>query len=189
MARHVLDTFPEMRFSVSATTRPRRPGEVDGVHYYFLTHEDFHDRVARGAFLEYEEVYPGLFYGTLHSEVDRLLAHHPVLFDVEVDGALNIKRHFGDRALTVFIRPPSLDVLAERLRARKTETPATIAARLRRAERELAAADRFDAVVLNDDLPTAVRETLSLVESFLSVPEDQSNGPSDPVEPAPDATS
>ncbi|QXD13793.1 guanylate kinase [Rhodocaloribacter litoris] len=167
IARRVLDAFPGMHFSVSATTRPPRPGEVDGVHYHFVSEEEFRRLIDEGAFIEYEEVYPGRFYGTLVREVREAARTGPVLLDVEVKGAMNVKRLFGDDALVIFIRPPSLAVLAERLRRRGTETEASLRTRLERAAQELEYADRFDAVVVNDELDRATEETLRLVRSFL----------------------
>ncbi|MFQ5570103.1 MAG: guanylate kinase [Rhodothermales bacterium] len=168
IARGVLEAIPETKFSISATTRPQRPQEKHGVHYYFVSEEQFRALIDDGQLIEYEEVYPGRFYGTLRSEVDRLAETHPVLLDIDVKGTLAVKHLYGDDALAVFIQPPSLDVLAERLRARKTETEDTLRTRLDRARTELTYADRFDAVVVNEDLDTAVEETLRLVRSFLN---------------------
>ena len=168
IARRVLAAIPEVRFSVSATTRPARPHEQDGVDYYFVSPERFQELIAEGALLEHEEVYPGRLYGTLRTEVERLAEEVPVLLDIEVKGALNVKRLFGEKALVLFIRPPSLDVLEDRLRARGTETPETLRTRLERARREIAFADRFDAVIVNDRLDEAVEETLRRVRSFLA---------------------
>jgi guanylate kinase len=167
IARRVLEAFPEMRFSVSVTTRPPRPGERDGVHYHFISEEEFRRHIAAGDLLEYEEVYPGRFYGTLVSEVRDAAKKRPVLLDIEVKGAENVKKIFGDDALVIFIRPPSLEVLAERLRLRNTESEETLRHRLERAAHELEYADRFDAVVVNDDLDRATEETIRLIRSFL----------------------
>ncbi|RMF59740.1 MAG: guanylate kinase [Bacteroidetes bacterium] len=167
IARRVLAAFPEMRFSVSATTRPPRPGEIDGVHYHFISEDAFRRLIDEGAFIEYEEVYPRRFYGTLVREVREAARTGPVLLDVEVKGAMNVKRLFGDDAFVIFIRPPSLAVLAERLRQRGTETEESLRTRLERAAHELEYADRFDAVVVNDNLDRATEETLRLVRSFL----------------------
>lgn len=167
IARRVLEAIPELRFSVSATTRPPRPHERDGVHYHFVTAERFQEMVAAGELLEHEEVYPGRFYGTLRSEVERLAQDVPVLLDVEVKGALNVKQLFGDRALVLFIRPPSLEALEARLRERGTETPVSLRQRLLRAEQEMAFAGCFDAVIVNDRLEEAVEETLHQVRSFV----------------------
>ena len=167
IARRVLASFPEMDFSVSATTRARRPYEKHGVHYYFVSEETFRDFIADGALIEYEEVYPGRFYGTLCSEVEDQTTTTPILLDIDVEGTLNVKRLYGDGALTIFIKPPSLETLAERLRRRNTETDDTLRDRLDRARHELTYADRFDAVVVNDDLARAVDETIRLVRQFL----------------------
>lgn len=168
IARRVLEAIPEMRFSVSATTRSPRPHEREGIDYYFVSPERFRALVAEGELLEHEEVYPGRFYGTLRSEVERLAERVPVLLDIEVKGALNVKRLFGDEALVLFIRPPSLEALEARLWARGTETPTSLRQRLERARGEIAFADRFDAVIVNDDLDRAVEETLQRVRSFLA---------------------
>ena len=168
IARRVLEAIPEIRFSVSATTRPPRPHEREGIDYYFVSPERFRAMVAEGALLEHEEVYPERFYGTLRSEVERLAQDVPVLLDIEVKGALNVKRLFGEKALVLFIRPPSLEALEARLRARGTETPASLRLRLERARGEIAFADRFDAVIVNDDLDRAVEETLQRVRTFLA---------------------
>jgi guanylate kinase len=167
IARRVLQAFPQMRFSVSATTRPPRDYETDGVHYHFLTPEAFEQRIEAGDLIEYEEVYPGKVYGTLRSEVERATNDAPVLLDIEVNGAYNVKRFFGDDALVIFIRPPSMEALAERLRGRATEDPHSLQHRLRRAEMELQQAGRFDAIVVNDDLEDAVAETIQRVADFL----------------------
>ena len=168
IARRVLAAIPEIRFSVSATTRPARPHEQDGVDYHFVSPERFQELIAEGALLEYEEVYLGRLYGTLRTEVERLAEEMPVLLDIEVKGALNVKRLFGEKALVLFIRPPSLAVLEDRLRARGTETSETLRTRLERARQEIAFADRFDAIIVNDQLDEAVEETLRRVRSFLA---------------------
>ena len=165
IAQRVMQACPAMRFSVSATTRPPRPLERDGVHYHFLSVDAFRELLENDALLEYQEVYPGRYYGTLRQTVAD--ADHPVMLDVEVKGAMNVKRIFGDDALAIFIQPPSLAVLEERLRNRGTETEETLRTRLARAEMELAQANRFDAVVVNDDLETAVAEAIEHVARFL----------------------
>ena len=170
IARRVLAAFPSMRFSVSATTRPARPGEREGIDYWFMDAEGFERLVAEDAFIEREQVYPGRWYGTLHSEVDRSTTAAPVLLDVDVRGAENVKRVFGADALGIFIRPPSYDILEARLRARGTESAADLEVRLARVRDELTHEDRFDAVVVNDDLDRAVEETIGLVRSFLAGP-------------------
>jgi guanylate kinase len=168
IAHRVLEVMPEMQFSVSATTRDARPDETDGEDYHFLSTEEFERRIEEGDLLEYEEVYPGQFYGTLHSEIKTKAEDGPVLLDIDVEGALNVKRRFGDDALVLFIAPPSKDELRNRLEGRGTEDDRTLANRLDRAERELEKVDAFDAVVVNDDLDTAVEETLSRIHQFLN---------------------
>ena len=157
-----------LHFSIRATSRPPRGSERDGVEYYFLTAEEFRRRIAAGDFLEYEEVYPGCYYGTLNSEVQRIWAKgNTVLFDVDVLGGLNIKKKFGAQALAIFIQPPSVDELRRRLVSRGTDSPEAIEQRVDKAEQELAYAPRFDAVVVNDNLEEAQRETVALVRDFL----------------------
>ena len=169
IARRVLAALPQLRFSVSATTRAPRPTETDGEDYHFLTPEEFQARIDAGDLLEYEEVYPDRYYGTLRSEVEAQAEHHPVLLDIDVKGALNVKRLYGDAALVLFIAPPSLDELQRRLEGRGTEAPAALRDRLNRAEQELAKADACDAVVVNDDLDVAVEETLTRIRQFLKL--------------------
>lgn len=157
------------RFSISATSRKPRGSEQDGVEYYFLTEEDFRRRIGEGDFLEYEEVYPGCFYGTLRSEVDRTLAQgENVILDIDVQGGLNVKKIYGDRALTLFIQPPSIERLRERLERRGTDAPEVIERRLAKAETELSFAPKYDAVVVNDDLEEACRDAARVIEDFLS---------------------
>lgn len=168
IARKVLRAFPDMQFSVSATTRAPRPGERDGVDYHFISHERFLELVEQGEILEYEEVYPGRLYGTLRSEVEQKGRAGPVLLDVDVKGARSVERLYGDSALTVFIEPPSLARLAERLRARGTETEHALQTRLDRAQMELQHADQFDVRIVNDQLDRAVEETLAAVRAFLA---------------------
>lgn len=157
------------RFSISATSRKPRGSEQDGVEYYFLTEEDFRRRISEGDFLEYEEVYPGCFYGTLRSEVDRTLAQgENVILDIDVQGGLNVKKIYGDRALTLFIQPPSIERLRERLERRGTDAPEVIERRLAKAETELSFAHRYDEVVVNDDLEEACRDAARVIEDFLS---------------------
>ncbi len=157
-----------LAFSVSATSRKPRPGEKDGVDYYFLTVEEFKQKISNGEFLEWVEVYPGQFYGTLKSEVERLWKlGKNVVFDVDVIGGLNIKSHYPDRALAIFIKPPSLEELRRRLEKRGTETPESIAKRLERAKMELTYADKFDVVIVNDDLQTAIEQTRKVLAEFL----------------------
>lgn len=157
-----------LHFSVSATSRPPRGTERHGVEYYFLTPEEFRKHIAAGDFLEYEEVYADRFYGTLRSQVDsQLAAGQNVVCDVDVLGGQNIKKHYGDRALSLFIQPPSEDELRRRLESRGTDAPEVIADRLARAEFELSFAPKFDVVVTNDQLERAEAEALAAVKRFL----------------------
>ena len=161
---------PELRlyFSVSCTSRPPRGSERDGVEYFFLTADEFRRRIADGAFLEYEEVYSGRFYGTLKQQVERQrLEGQNVVFDVDVKGGCHIKEYYRDEALSLFIQPPSADELRRRLESRATDSPEAISERLAKAEYELTFAPRFDRVVVNDDLETAKREVYDIVSRFL----------------------
>lgn len=158
----------DLAFSISATSRPPRGTERDGVEYFFLTPDEFRERIARGEFLEYEEVYPGRFYGTLKSQVEKQLAEgQNVIFDVDVVGGCNIKQYYGDRALSVFIQPPSVEELRRRLVGRGTDALEVIADRVAKAEYELGFAPKFDVVVVNDDLETAERQALDIIRNFL----------------------
>ena len=169
IVHHLLETYDTLAFSVSATNRARRSHEMDKIDYYFLSTNEFRRRVTEGDFLEYEEVYDGQFYGTLRSECERLWALGKcIVFDVDVKGALNIKRAYPDESLAIFIQPPSKDVLFERLKNRKTETPESLKKRIARANEELTFADKFDAIIVNDVLQKAFTEAESLVETFLN---------------------
>lgn len=157
-----------LHFSISATSRPPRGTEKNGVEYFFLSPEEFKTLIAKGEFLEYEEVYKDRFYGTLKSQVDAQLERgENVVCDVDVLGGQNIKAYYGDKALSLFIQPPSIEVLKQRLESRGTDTPEVIKDRLARAEFELSYADKFDKVVVNDNLEDAQSEALSLIKTFL----------------------
>ncbi|MCX7697108.1 MAG: guanylate kinase [Bacteroidales bacterium] len=159
--------FP-FAFSVSATTRPPRSCEKHGVDYYFLTVEEFKDKIINDEFVEWEEVYPGQFYGTLKSEVDRLWRERKIiLFDVDVKGAVSLKRFFGNRSLSIFIKPPSLEVLRQRLINRHTETEQTLETRIAKALYELSFEPQFDVIIVNDDLENAIAKTIIEVKNFL----------------------
>lgn len=171
LINHLRTLYPNLRFSVSACSRAPRPGEKDGESYYFLSAAEFKRRVERGDFLEWEEVYEGNYYGTLRSEVQRLWARNEVvLFDVDVKGALNLKRSLGDLALTIFIAPPSREALRKRLEARGTESAETLAKRLERYDLEMAQKENFDRVLINDDLERAEQELETIVADFLVRP-------------------
>lgn len=157
-------------FAVSATTRPPREGEVDGRNYYFMTEDAFRDAIAEDGFVEFEEVYPGRFYGTLRSEVERIIGQgHNIILDLDVNGALGVKKIYGDEAITIFIEPPSIAELRRRLEFRGTETPEVIDVRIDRAQYEISRAPEFDARVVNDRLDQAVKETRNLIAAFISL--------------------
>lgn len=162
---------PELKlgFSISATSRAPRGNEVDGREYYFLSSEEFAEKVAADEFVEWEEVYPGTCYGTLKSEVERVTSTgRNLIMDIDVKGGLNVKRCFGDRALSIFILPPNLRELERRLRGRGTDSDATIAKRLGKAEYELSFADKYDCRVINDDIDHASEQVASAIEEFLT---------------------
>ncbi len=168
IVHRMLKSESRLAFSVSATTRPQRDYEKHGKDYHFLTAEDFKNKINTGAFIEWEEVYPGIFYGTLTEEVSRLAADgKTVVFDIDVHGAMNIKKKYGENALTIFVRPPNLNVLRQRLMARKSESDETLTKRLERAGYELGFEHQFDYIVVNDDLETAVIETRGIIGRFL----------------------
>lgn len=168
IVRHILSAFKNTAFSISATTRQRRPHEIHGRDYYYLSVETFNMWIENEAFAEWEEVYPGQFYGTLRTEIDRLheVGKH-VVFDVDVKGALSIKRMFPDETLSVFIKVPDMDVLEKRLRARGTETEESLHKRLDKARHELTFENEFDKVLINDDLEQTLKEAVDIVEKFL----------------------
>ena len=159
-----------LKFSISATSRAPRGEEQDGREYYFLSPGEFRQRIEAGDFLEYEEVYKDKYYGTLKSEVERILASGDnVIFDVDVVGGCNIKQFYGSRALSVFIQPPSIDELRRRLESRGTDAPDVIESRLAKAQYELSFSPRFDVVIVNDDLARAEAEALRCIQNFLLV--------------------
>lgn len=158
----------KMAFSISCTSRAPRGTERNGVEYFFLTPDEFRSRIEAGEFLEYEEVYTDRYYGTLKSQVERQCdAGQNVVFDVDVKGGCNIKQHYGDKALSIFIMPPSVDELRRRLVSRATDAPEVIDQRIARAEFEIGFADKFDKVVVNDDLDKAKKEVLGIIKQFL----------------------
>ena len=157
-----------LHFSISATSRAPRGEEKNGVEYFFLTPDEFRQKIADDEFIEYEEVYTDKFYGTLKSQVDKQLANgENIVFDVDVNGALRIKQLYGSRALSIFIQPPSIEELRRRLEGRATDAPEVIDQRIERAKYELSQAEKFDEVVINDNLEIAQVEALALVEDFL----------------------
>lgn len=169
VVNHVLSLHPEMEFSISATSRSPRGTEKDGVEYYFISTEEFRERIEADAFVEYEEVYSGRFYGTLKSEVERIWSKgHVIIFDVDVKGGYNLKQYFGDKAMSVLILPPSIEVLKERLVNRGTDTPEAIEERVNKATWELEFAEgKFDYNLRNDDLDKTFAEIDDALEDFL----------------------
>ncbi len=169
LVRYLMDEIPSLEFSVSAASRKARKGEQHGHDYYFLTAEDFRLKIANNEFVEWEEVYEDHYYGTLLSEVERIRNNgNHVVFDVDVKGGVNIKKQFGDQALAVFVKPPSVEVLKERLIGRNTETKETLKKRLDRAVYELGFEDKFDVVLINDNLEKAKEESLILVNNYIN---------------------
>lgn len=168
IVKHLLQHDERLMFSVSACTRNRREGEVDGKDYYFLSKETFADKIKNNEFLEYEEVYGGNFYGTLKSEIERIWdLGKVVLFDVDVVGGLNIKNFYGEQALAVFVKPPDVATLEKRLRHRSTETEETLKMRVEKAVHELEFQSKFEEVLLNDVLEEALKKAEVLVNDFL----------------------
>lgn len=168
IVKHLLTKFPSLSFSISATTRELRGDEQNDKDYYFISKEDFLHKVARQEFVEFEEVYSGTFYGTLRSEIQRIWDEDKhVIFDIDVEGGLRLKRKYEVDALAIFVQPPSLEVLKERLTGRGTDSPEKLQERFIKAEKELAYADKFDVVLKNFDLQTACLEAEKLVEDFI----------------------
>lgn len=169
IVHHLLKKIPTLSFSISATTREKRGDEVHGLDYYFISKEEFLHKIAHKDFVEFEEVYSGTFYGTLRSEIDRIWAEGKhVIFDIDVEGGLHLKKKFGDKALAVFVQPPSLEVLVERLTGRGTDSEEKLAERIKKADKELQYASRFDVIQKNYDLDVACAEAEALVKNFLN---------------------
>ena len=168
IVRYLLEKELPLLFSISACSRNRRPNEIDGKDYYFLSIDDFKAKVANNAFVEWEEVYENNFYGTLKSEINRIWSSHQhVVFDVDVVGGLNLKNYFGDRALSIFIEPPSLDVLFKRLKNRATETEKSLNKRIEKATHEMKFSSSFDLIIINDRLEKAKKDAFEKVSKFL----------------------
>ncbi len=171
IGRIMQDESLRLAFSVSATTRPRRGQEVHGVDYYYLTTEEFQQKIANDELVEYQEVYEGRYYGTLKSEVERITAMgNNVVLDLDVLGGVNVKKMYGDRALSIFIQPPSVEVLRQRLINRGTDSMEDIKARVDKAEFEISIGPQFDYTVINDDLETAVNQVHDLITDFIDTP-------------------
>ena len=165
----LLADYPNLEFSISATSRAPRGNETDGREYYFFTREEFENKIRNGEFVEYEEVYEGSYYGTLKSEVERIWAKgHAIIFDIDVKGGVNLKSLYGDTAMSVFIMPPNMETLKKRLESRGTDSAESIEKRLARAKEEMEYRAKFDHVVVNDDLETAVKDTRRLIDAFLA---------------------
>lgn len=166
VVRHLLSTFDELDFSISATTRPKREKETDGKDYHFLSEKEFKQKIKNDEFVEYEEVYEDRYYGTLKSEVDRLVAMgKKVVFDIDVNGAQSIKARYDERCLVVFVKPPSFRALVERLTKRGTETPKSLKKRIMRIKKELLFEDTFDMVLLNDVLEDTLKEAEQIIKT------------------------
>jgi len=178
LVKFLLSERSDLEFSISACSRSKREGETDGVDYYFISTEDFRQKISNNEFIEWEEVYPGSYYGTLRSEIERIWnkGHH-VIFDVDVVGGLNIKKQFADKALAVFIMPPSIEVLEQRIRKRQSDSDEQIRKRVEKAEWEMQFAPQFDAIVVNNEITISRQELLELVNNFLGTSaEPHSNG-------------
>lgn len=170
IVKHLLKKFPQLSFSISATTRESRGSEKHKDDYYFISKEDFLHKVARQEFVEFEEVYNGTFYGTLRSEIERIWEEGKhVIFDIDVEGGLRLKRKYEEDALAIFVQPPSLEVLKERLTGRGTDSEEKLQERFIKAEKELQYADKFDVILKNHDLETACAAAEKLVSDFLSL--------------------
>ncbi len=168
IVHHLLKKFPELQFSISATTRTPRGDEKDKKDYYFITKEEFLHKVAKHAFVEFEEVYSGTFYGTLNSEIHRIWhADKHVIFDLDVEGGLRLKKKFGENALAIFVKPPSMEVLTERLRGRGTDSEEKLKERIQKAAKELEYASKFDVILENNSLEEACSAAEKLVLDFL----------------------
>jgi guanylate kinase len=169
IVHHILKKFSDqLVFSISGCTRSKRPNEVDGKDYYFMTTEEFKSKIKKNEFVEWEEVYTGQFYGTLKSEIERIWkTGKNVIFDLDVQGGLNLKRNYGRQAFAIFVMPPSLEILELRLKQRQTETPESLAKRIDKAKHEIEVADQFDKILVNENLDKACADAEKLVSEFL----------------------
>lgn len=169
IVQHLMKQGLGLAFSISATSRQPREGEEDGREYHFISVEAFRNKITEEAFIEWEEVYPDQYYGTLFSEVERIWKHsHHAVFDIDVLGGMNLKKRFGDQACAIFVRPPSLEVLEQRLRSRGTDDEASLKKRLDKAIYEMDHAERFDHIIVNDQLEQALEEAEDIVKDFLA---------------------
>lgn len=168
LVKHCLEAFPELEFSVSCTTRSPRGTEQNGIDYHFISPDEFRQKIAEDTFVEFEEVYRDKYYGTLKSEVERIWqSGKTVIFDVDVKGGIALKKYFGDKALSVFIMPPSIEELERRLVSRATDDPETIKTRVAKASEEMTYKDQFDAIIVNNDLDEAKNTTENIMKNFL----------------------
>ena len=168
VVKHILSKFPELEFSISACSREKRPTEIDGKDYHFVSTEEFRNKINNGEFVEWEEVYEGCFYGTLRSELSRIWkSRHIVVFDVDVKGGMNLKRIFGDNAMAVFISPPDLETLEQRLINRSTESEESLIKRLNKASWEMQFANQFDKIIISNELDNTYRETENVVAQWI----------------------
>jgi len=169
IVHHLLKIFPQLEFSISATNRAPRGEEKNGVDYYFLSTEEFQKKIAQNEFLEWENVYAEKYYGTPKSEAERIWAkNHVMVCDIDVKGGVNIKKIVGEQALAIFIQPPSVEVLRERLTTRSTDSPEAIECRVQKAQEELSYASQFDVIIMNDNLENALREAEQIVRAFIN---------------------
>jgi len=169
IVKHLLKTFPQLKFSISVTSRDKRPREKDKLDYYFLSKDEMIDKIKNGDFIEWEEVYTGSIYGTLKSEVERIWADgNTIIFDVDVIGAINLKEYFKDQGLSIFIRVKDIAVLEQRLKARGTEDNESLTKRIEKVESEMEYQSKFDVVVTNDILEVAKQETEQIVKNFIN---------------------
>jgi guanylate kinase len=169
VAKHLLSTFTNLRFSISATTRSKRPNEIDGKDYFYLSKEEFNEKVKNDELVEYEEIF-GNYYGTLKSEISNSInSSFNLIFDVDVKGALSIKRAFPEESLLIFLSPPNKETLAKRLKGRETETENQINTRLQRAEMELSQADKFDFIIINDNLEQTLAKAEAITKEYLAL--------------------
>ncbi len=167
IVKHLLEAFPQLAFSVSACSRLKRENETDGVDYYFITPDEFREKICLDEFVEWQEVYPGNYYGTLKSKLARIRINGKIpIFDVDVIGGLNLKKYFGEGALAIFVQPPSIEALENRLHNRKTDSEASLKKRIAKAEKELSLANQFDRIIINDDLETAFNKAVYEVNNF-----------------------
>jgi guanylate kinase len=168
ITHHLMQHFPQLAFSVSAATRQARGTEKDGVDYYFMSAEDFKQKIQHNEFVEWEMVYEGKYYGTLKSEMERIWSNHQIpILDIDVKGAIHVKQQYPDSSLTIFIEPPSVDELKKRLDSRGTETAESLAARVNKAAYEISFKDHFDKQVVNDDLQQARAKAVEIVQEFI----------------------